>query len=376
VLVPLTLAPYVTNLGLAAFAAREVARGRAPRVVIGSAGLPLLAVGVVTAAAAFPVAAALAGGRETVRVLLVVGFLMMPISLLGGLLSACLGGLERWRRMIWSRAIAFGVPFVAIVVLYAAGRLTVATAAAFTLAGGVLAILPAVGLLTEGGRPVFVAPVAREGIAFGLKSWIGGLALLANARLDQLLMITVVTPRELGLYVVAFTLANAPGLATGAVTPPLMARVSAGQADLLPRALRVTLAVSALLNLALAVAAPVLLPLLFGHEFLDAVPMAIVLLTAGVPYAGATILTSGLQADGAPAVPSIGEGIALVITVAGLALLLGPLGGLGAALVSLLAYSASFGFQLVMARRRIPAPLRTYLIPSRADLSWARSLRR
>jgi Na+-driven multidrug efflux pump len=57
-------------------------------------------------------------------------------------------------------------------------------------------------------------------------------------------------------------------------------------------------------------------------------------------------------------------------------LLLGPLGGLGAAVVSLVAYTASFVFQLVMARRRIAAPLRAYLVPSRSDLRWARGLRR
>jgi O-antigen/teichoic acid export membrane protein len=341
---------------------------------MGSAGVPLLVIGALAGTVAFPVAGALAEGRETVRVLLVIGFFAMPVSLLGMLLTACLGGLERWRPWIWSRAIAFVVPFVAIVALYGAGRLTVATAAVATLLGGVLAMLPGIGLLAEGGRPAPRVAVAREGLAFGLKSWIGGLAMLANARLDQLLMITAVSPRELGLYVVAATLSSAPGLATGGVTPPLMARVSAGQVDLLPRALRITLAVSVLLGLVLALASPIVLPLLFGPEFGDAVPMAIVLLAAGVPLAGAGIITVGLQADGAPGVSSVGEGIALVITVLGLGLLLRPLGGVGAALVSAAAYSASFAYQLTMARRRIAAPWREYLVPSRADLRWARSL--
>jgi hypothetical protein len=58
----------------------------------------------------------------------------------------------------------------------------------------------------------------------------------------------------------------------------------------------------------------------------------------------------------------------------GLAVLLRPLGGLGAAIVSLAAYSASFAFQLIMARRRIDAPLSAYLLPSRVDLRWARNL--
>src|SRR5262249_9757375 len=157
---------------------------------------------------------------------------------------------------------------------------------------------------------------------------------IANARLDQLLMIPLVAPRELGLYVVATTIGGVPTLATAALAPPLMARISAGHIDLLPRAVRITLAVSALLGLALAITSPGRLPLLFGPQFRDAVPMAIVLVAAGVPQAGAGILGAGLQADGVPAIPSVGEAIALVITVVGLLLLLGPLGGLGAAIVS------------------------------------------
>lgn len=102
--------------------------------------------------------------------------------------------------------------------------------------------------------------------------------------------------------------------------------------------------------------------------------MALVLLAAAVPFAGANILGAALQADGAPGIPSIGEGIALGITVIGLIVLLGPLGGLGAAITSAAAYTASFAFQLVITRRRIPASALAYLVPTAADVRWARSL--
>jgi Na+-driven multidrug efflux pump len=99
--------------------------------------------------------------------------------------------------------------------------------------------------------------------------------------------------------------------------------------------------------------------------------MTFILLAAAVPLAGGAVIGAALQGDGAPAVPSLAEGLALVITVGGLWLTLGPLGAVGAAIVSLVAYSASFVFQLVAARRRWPASLRQYLVPSRQDLQWA-----
>ncbi len=102
---------------------------------------------------------------------------------------------------------------------------------------------------------------------------------------------------------------------------------------------------------------PTLLPLLFGPEFTAAVPMALVLLAANVPLSTTIVLSSGLQGDGAPLIPSIAEGIALVITVVGLIVLLPPLGGMGAAIVSLAAYSSSCVFQLVVARRRMGVPM-------------------
>jgi O-antigen/teichoic acid export membrane protein len=310
-----------------------------------------------------------------VRVFLVISFLALPVLLVEVLLHACLGGLERWRRLALARAIPFAVSFVAVVALYAAHDLTVGRAAGFAILGSVLAIVPALGLLREQGWPVFRARLAGEGIGFGLRAWLGEIALIANTRLDQLLMIALVSPRQLGLYVVATTLGGIVSTLTiGALAPPLMVRIAAGERGLLPQALRITLAATALCNAGLVLATPFLLPALFGAGFRDAVWMAIVLLAAALPFSGARVLSAALQADGAPLLPTVGEAIAIVVTVAGLLLFLRPLGGLGAALVSLAAYTASFAFQLTMARRRLGVGLREMLLPVPADLRWARGL--
>lgn len=373
VLVPLSLAPAVLGFGIPAYAYRALPRGRPVEEVLGSLGLPLLAIGLLAAAGAVPAADALAGGRETVRALLIAGLLATPLALAGSLLSASLAALERWRLVVATTVIPFGGTFAATVVLYALGELTVASAGAATIAASLLSLVPGLALLA-GRRPAFRLALARSGIAFGVRSWLGGLAHIANLRLDQFLMITLVAPRELGLYAVATTISTASGLATGALSPPLMTRIAAGEARLIPQAVRIALTATAGLNAVLALIAPTLLALLFGPQFRDAVPMTLLLLVANVPFAGASVLSSALQADGAPLIPSIGEGLALVVTVAGLLALLRPLGGVGAAIVSLAAYGASFLFQLAMARRRAALPLRAFLLPSRADAGWARGV--
>ncbi len=369
--VPFALLPAVLGIGIPAFAYRELPRGRAPAEVIGSLGLPLVLVGVVAAACSVPIADLLAGSRETVRTYLIIGFMTTPIQLLASLMGSCLAALERWRAVVLTTVIPFAVALTGTVVLYAAGDLTVGWAAALTIAGSLMSIVPALPLLRSVGRPVYRREVARRGIWFGLKSWVGGLALLANLRLDQVLMITVVTPRVLGLYAVATTLSGATTLAAGSLAQPVMARIAGGDRLLLPRAVRMTVIVTMLLNLVLALLTPMLLTLLFGSQFRAAVPMALVLLIGAVPFSAGVVLSSGLQADGAPTIPSGGECIALVVTVVGLIVLLGPLGGLGAALVSVAAYSTSFAFQVVMAKRRLGVPVRQFLIPTRADARWA-----
>jgi O-antigen/teichoic acid export membrane protein len=199
---------------------------------------------------------------------------------------------------------------------------------------------------------------------------LGGLAQITNARLDQLLMITAVAPRELGLYAVATTISTLPTVVTGAVSSPLMTRVGSGERFLVPRAVRMTVLLTVALGGLVALATPTMLSLLFGSHFQAAVPMAMVLLAASVPLAGANVLSTGLQADGAPLIGTAAEAIAVVVTVVGLLTLLGPLQGMGAAIVSLAAYSSSFLFQLAKASRRLGARVSEFVVPRPADCRW------
>jgi O-antigen/teichoic acid export membrane protein len=372
--VPFALIPAVLALGIPALAYRELPRGRPPQEVIGSLGLPLVLIGLVVAAFSVPAADALAGGRAVVRTWLVVSFLATPLLLLSSLLSSCLVALERWRSVAVTTLAPFAVSLIGVTGLYLLGRLNVGTAAAVTVASGLAALMPAIPMVVALPRPAFRRSLARRGIGFGLKAWAGGLALLANMRLDQLLMITAVSPRVLGLYAVATTIAGASALATWAVAQPVMPRVAAGERSLVPRAVRAALLTAVSTNIGLALLTPVLLTTLFGPEFRAAVPMTLILLLAAVPYGATVVLSAALQADGAPVIPSLAEGFALVMTVVGLLVLLPLLGGIGAAIVSVAAYSTSFAFQLVWARRRFSTPLRSFLIPHRDDARWLRSL--
>src|SRR3989441_5052283 len=197
---------------------------------------------------------------------------------------------------------------------------------------------------------------------------------LANQHLDQFLMILLVPARELGLYAVAVSVAGIGGWLTGGVNAALLPRVAQGDKELAARALRVTLAIVGTANLAYAAMIPWALPLVFGSRFAHATAMVWILLVAGIPNQGANVLSAALTGAGRPGVPAAAEVVGLLVTIPALLALLGPLGGIGAAVASVLAYTVRFSILLVASKRLFQGGFHEFVLVSTTDGHWARSL--
>ena len=373
ILIPVTLAPQIAGLGLGVFATRESARGRPVPVLLGTLGAPLLALSLVSILASGLLANLVAGDRAVVHTYVQLGFVLLPFGLFATLLVDLSVGLQRWRLLIAGRLVSPIIWTAGVVVLYATGHLTVAAAAIVTLVGGAAGFLPFLPLL-KAGRPHFDTALLRQGVPFGLKTWIGGLSALANVRLDQLLMVRLVSEKELGLYVVAVTVAMfTASILLGAITMYVSPRIAGGDSALAARACRLTLAVMLGLAAGMAVVTPILLRLAFGAAFTPATTMVRILLAASVPYAAAFVLSTALVQSGHPGKAARVDLFAVVLTVVGLLVLLPRLGAVGAAYVSLASYSASFVLLLRWARRDLDVPLRDLLVPTWRDLASLRA---
>jgi O-antigen/teichoic acid export membrane protein len=368
ILVPLGLAPVVLSLGLGTFAFRAAALRARVGTLIGSIGMLLVLIGVLGAAAGPLVGEFVGNGRGVVETWVIVGFALLPIGLLNLFVADVAAGVERWDVVLATRLTLPAVLLFGVGGLYAAGELTVASAACVAIVAGTL---PALYLIpwARQYRPFRVnRAVVTEAVPFGLKAWAAGLGSLVNVRVDQLLMTRMVDSSELGLYVIAVTTAGflvsplAAGLAGGT-----MPRFATGSVDLVARVLRTTLLAVLGVSAGVALAAPILVPLVFGPDFAEAVPMIWVLLLAGLPLAGTIVLSTALISLGRPIYSAWSELLALVVTVPGLLLLLPPLGGLGAALVSLIAYSASFAMLTFITRRKLGAQVSNLLLIRPAD---------
>jgi O-antigen/teichoic acid export membrane protein len=136
----------------------------------------------------------------------------------------------------------------------------------------------------------------------------------------------------------------------------------------------VTLVASSALTVPLYVFLPSIVRLFFGEAFLDCVGPGRILLAAAVVLSSNRVLTVVFRAIGRPMDAGIAEAIALGVTVVGLGLLLKPLGLIGAATTSFVAYLVSTIWMLWRAGRHFELPIRVFLFPGRDALPLLRQL--
>jgi len=194
-------------------------------------------------------------------------------------------------------------------------------------------------------------------IAFGLPSVVTVVPYNLNLRLDQMLMAAIFAPALLGIYVVAVAWAAIMSpvfQAIGIVLFPHIAShaTRSEQVPVLTRVLRLGVPLALLSAGVLALVTPWGLPLVFGSRFAASNASAVVLVFAGAVLGINQILGEGLRGLGAPKAVMWSELGGLAVTLASLAMLLKPMGIMGAAVASLLGYG-TVAIQLLYWTRRL-----------------------
>lgn len=224
-----------------------------------------------------------------------------------------------------------------------AGLLAALVAADLVVAAGIAERLRRAGFFRGWQRPDY--PLGREICAYGMRGQLGGLLSLVNLRLDVAILGALAGPAVLGVYAVASKYAELlrlPGLAVTYVLYPVFARrratdVRARTKALLPAALWVNLAVA----LPLALAAGLVLPLVYGKEFGGAVLPSWILVAGLLGEGVAGLITAYLYGIGRPGLNSLAMAAGVVVTVAGDLALIPAFGVVGAAVASAAAYAVT-----------------------------------
>jgi O-antigen/teichoic acid export membrane protein len=365
------MAPWITELGMTAYLAREHARRTYPLGrLLGSTMPVIVGTSLIGVALAVPLAHAMGRGRHNVIEFVEIGLFILPAGVFLQALQGVTIADQRWGVMITAKLLNTGGAAVAIVLLAALDMLTVKSVAIIYLVASMIAGLPFLTAL-RGSRPWrFSASITRTGTVFGVRSWLSTIANVGNAQLDQLLMAGLVTSRQLGLYALAVTMSTATNVLIGATSNALLSRVAVGDSELAGRSARVALLIVAAAALAIGAASPVAIPLIFGSRFDGSIPMLIILLPASLFNVPSVVLGSALVAAGDPSSTARGQLAGLIVTVPALIVVLPIAAGIGAAWVSLVAYFVTSVIIVRAARRKFELSYRTLLVPTGADVQW------
>ncbi|HSS21523.1 MAG TPA: polysaccharide biosynthesis C-terminal domain-containing protein [Pyrinomonadaceae bacterium] len=288
--------------------------------------------------------------------------LVIPIHLLTDLLRGLLEGARRFTWVGALRLILFGVQLVTYIALWWVGQLTVASASYTMLvsltASLIVSLIAVWRELKPKWRPSFSE--FRTTIRYGVRDYPGILTEFVNWRLDLMMLVGMASSTALGLYVVALRLADITSTLAGSVGDALLPEVAASKkADeatlVVTRSLRLTLCAHLILLVPLWIAAPHVLRFAYGQNFVEVTNVLRLLMFASVVWSSGAIVISGLNGLGHPGLSAIARITAAIVMVVSLLTLLPRRGIQGAAISSILGYSAMFLVSLfwLLHRRKI-----------------------
>lgn len=304
--------------------------------------------------------------------------LLIPVFALVGMMLHPLRGMGDFARWNLMRLMPAAMWLAVLIAAWGFSRATPTFVAAANLVGLALLIVPFGALVTRRIPGPFTPDPQKFSamLGYGLPCVMTSVPNLLNMRLDQMLMASLLPPLDLGLYAVAVAWSDAarPLLnAIGAVAMPSVAAASGQQEAARRLAIRSRMAVVVALPvcLAIAIATPFAVPLLFGPRYSGSILAALVLVPAATVLGSNAVLAEGLRGFGAPSVPLYAELAGLVVTVVGLKTMLVPFGIMGAALASLLGYAAVGAVLLFGARRITGVSVAALTVPRVRELEAA-----
>jgi O-antigen/teichoic acid export membrane protein len=210
----------------------------------------------------------------------------------------------------------------------------------------------------------------RSLTSYGVRSYGADvLGQLAAGQIDRVLVVGLLDPAAMGLYVVAYSLSRTldifPVALTQVILPKAASRPVEEVVALIGRGVRVSTTIAILAASLLAVLGPWVLRLIYGHEFLQAVPVFRLLL-AEVVLSGATlVLAQAFMASNKPGITSIMQGIGLSLNLPLLAMLVPRYELVGAGLAVLISTAVRFIFAVVN------YPLALNVRPPRLRPQWS-----
>lgn len=242
---------------------------------------------------------------------------------------------------------------VALVGLAATGHLTSVTAA-IAYVGVSLPVLVwmLAGLRSNSVLARREMPAAwRQLSHYGARSYGVDLFGVLSVYLDQALVVGMLSPVAMGIYAVAISLArivSAVHIGTATLMLPTVVGYSTeALTAAIARSARLAAVVTAAIGLAIVVAGPVLVELLYGSAYASAGALLPILVLAMIVSGTTYVLMQGLLAAGRPGIVTVTQFVGLALCIPFFFVLIPAFGSQGAAMALLV--SATIRLAMVMA---------------------------
>jgi O-antigen/teichoic acid export membrane protein len=219
-------------------------------------------------------------------------------------------------------------------------------------------------------------------VRFGLQSWGANLLQQVNYRFDVLILGGFAAASSVGVYSVALTLTSVAWVLPQSLQMVLFPRtasldeaaasgeLSGAESDeAVARAIRHGVLLTLPSGLVVALLLLVGVPLLYGSEFHDTIPLGFVLLPGVLLLGISKVVGSAIIGRGRPQYALYAAAISVPLTLALYFALIPPFGEWGAAIGSSVSYTCGALLGLVFFRRATVIALRDAFMPTRGDLS-------
>lgn len=360
------------------FTAKQFARGR---VVLGVGLLGALVLGLLASLIILFFAPVISKGDEYVTGLITIIGCAVPPAMMAGVVRGAMRGRRLWHLIALDQVVSSLARVVAITVLAVQDLLTPMSAGIVTAAATFFGVAVYAKALRDGGPVGESSPPRRDelgprqvGVAvarFGSGVWLGSVAGVLLARVDQVLLLPLASASALGLYAVAVSIADVVRVFNVAVRDVVFSTQSAKEDDeklgLASRVSTLTTLVAASIVWGMSW---VLVPLLFGEAFRGSIELVGVLLLGTVVGNVGSVLAAGLSARGRPILRSVAILVGVIVNVVLLVILAPSFGAMGAAVAGGLANALTGLVVLVFASKYFDLAPTLFLGVRRGDLSY------
>ncbi|WP_321382459.1 oligosaccharide flippase family protein [Rhizobium sp.] len=321
ILQPMTLAASLAALGVPSAVTYFIGRQYPADKVIRLAVIISLIMTFFVGVALFFYSAKIAEQLNTNRGLMLMIWAAFLPSALISIRRGHIQGLRRYGALDLERMLASGFRVGAIVLLWIIGvKSVIAFAAIYMIAGlgasAVLRLPRGADALMRQSSGIGQGFTGRSFLSYAMLSAFGTIAAAMSARLDQAIMPAIVAANDLGYYSVAVTVAEVPAIITTVLTRNVLAEVAGGiHRGAVIRSILLGGLAQVALTIAIILALPSVVPIVFGSDFAPAVELIRILLLGTFIGYWANIVATYLGGLGMPGYNSLGQAAAALTTI-------------------------------------------------------------